>query len=159
MLDMLVVSVDGACPNNGKRNTIKQASLGVYFGPDSSWNISGLVPPEYKQTNQVAELYAAFQAMVSLDSLFKESEDTMLKTKTVIVITDSTYMADGMCKHIWKRLRDGANYVQNYSLLSRLHQKILELEATGVEVKIWDVDRAENKEADRLANQVFGRSV
>ncbi|KAI1743969.1 hypothetical protein F4680DRAFT_408072 [Xylaria scruposa] len=58
----LVVFTDGACPSNGMSSAVS-SSVGVYFGPQSRYNISERLNSDGTPTNQVAEITAAIKAL------------------------------------------------------------------------------------------------
>ena len=65
----VVVHIDGACRNNGRRNA--RAAYGVYFGPDSRYNASGLLDPFLPQTSIRAEIEALAKAVEITSALSK----------------------------------------------------------------------------------------
>ncbi|KAI0858889.1 hypothetical protein F4860DRAFT_516338 [Xylaria cubensis] len=56
----LIVFTDGACPSNGMSSAVN-SSIGVYFGPQSRYNISERLNNDGTPTNQVAEITAAIR--------------------------------------------------------------------------------------------------
>jgi ribonuclease HI len=59
--DYVIVWTDGACSNNQERK-LASAGVGVYFGPNSPFNISEHLRGNI-QTNQRAELTAVIRAL------------------------------------------------------------------------------------------------
>lgn len=91
---------DGACKNNGKTNA--KAGIGIYFkrkGGEPSVR-TALPLNGIKQTNQRAELAAA---LLGLQSVCDQKESAV--TKEIELITDSTYVVEGMNSWMmaWKR--------------------------------------------------------
>ncbi|KAK2610245.1 hypothetical protein N8I77_003694 [Diaporthe amygdali] len=60
----VVVSIDGACRDNGK--PMARASWGVFFGPGSRFNSSSRLSPSCPQTSSRAEIEALSQAIDSI---------------------------------------------------------------------------------------------
>lgn len=58
----LVVFTDGACPSNGMSSAVN-ASIGVYFGRQSMYNISGRLHSDGVPTNQATEIVAVIEAL------------------------------------------------------------------------------------------------
>ena len=87
-LDMWVY-VDGACRGNGTQWA--RAGYGVWFGSNHPLNCSGPVPG--RQTNQVAEIHAAIEAIwIAID----EQADSL------VIHTDSKYLIKGATSWIDK---------------------------------------------------------
>lgn len=57
----LIIYTDGACFRNGSEDAV--ASIGVWFGPEHDLNLSKIVPLDQQQTNNIAEIYAAVEAV------------------------------------------------------------------------------------------------
>lgn len=149
----ITVNVDGACPSNGNSPTV--ATWGVYFGRNSQYNSCGLLPPDSKITNNVAEIYAALQ------SLKLVSQKVVLgprEIKEVIIISDSAWLVNSMTSYIDKWRQNGyinskRQPVFNAELIQELDDLIEDVDTTlGLSVKFWHVERKHNHFADRLAN-------
>lgn len=151
----LVVAIDGACRGNGQPGAV--ASYGVYFAPDSSLNSYGNLPPPSSDsgahTNQKAELHALSRALDTVEQKFGDN----FTISRLLIITDSTYLVDGLTKHVWDweykgyKNAKGKNVV-NGEAFRELHGRIGKLEEDGMDVCFWAVERGWNTEADRLAN-------
>lgn len=147
----VAIFIDGACIGNG--SGYARAGMGVYFGPDSQYNISERL--EYgAQTNQRAELNAAILALEKVTSLL---EDGDLRTQNVVLISDSSYVVQSMTDWVFKWRNNGwANHrgyeVTNRDDFEKLDDLIDDLDGEhGVEVKFWRIPREFNQEADELA--------
>lgn len=153
----LVVAIDGACRNNGKPDA--KGAYGVYFGPDSPLNANGLLPGPVGEagssghTNQKAELYALSKALDTVEQKFGDN----MTISRLVVITDSTYLVDGLTKHVWQWEYNGyknakGKGVVNGEVFKDLHRRIGKLESDGLDVCFWAVEREWNTDADGLAN-------
>lgn len=66
-----MIGIDGACRNNGFGNAV--ASIGVFFGPESKYNLTeGVARGPF--TSQRAELIAAYRALQQV-KLFRECKE------------------------------------------------------------------------------------
>lgn len=83
----VIVYCDGACIKNGQPGA--KAGVGIYFPNKEYVDISEKVPSNEKQTNQVAELYAAIRALEIVQSDFH-----------LTIFTDSKYVIG--CATEWK---------------------------------------------------------
>ena len=86
----LVVHTDGGCQNNGKRGA--KASYGVWFGPGSQYNKSGLLSDNLPQTSSRAETEGVSQALKAVQDLADRGH-TIQKVK---IATDSQYVVKSM---------------------------------------------------------------
>jgi ribonuclease HI len=142
--------IDGACPGNGTPSA--KGGIGVYFGPDSPYNISEkLLEPN--PTSQRAELLAAAAACRQILHVAMQKKGLEL----FIVVTDSAYLVDGLAKYVSKWKSNGwktskGHDVANRDLIEPLDKMLDDMSNTGIDVLFWKVDRSENVEADRLAN-------
>ncbi|MCJ1359271.1 MAG: hypothetical protein MMC33_009272 [Icmadophila ericetorum] len=148
------VAIDGACKGNGTADT--RAGVGVYFGRDSEFNITSSLNIEFP-TSQKAELHACSVALHQIRNV-KEDYEPMLSQ--VVIKADSEYVVKGMTEWIFKWEENGfrtskGSPVVNAELFRQVEEKIVDLNASGVEVLFWHVPRARNKEADAWAN-MFG---
>ena len=160
----MVVFIDGACRGNG--STHAQASVGVFFGPDSRFNVHGCLPQEeFNQTNQVAEIVSCLAAlsMIKTEVLphVQAEPNHGAKIKQVVLVTDSKYLAESMSEFIWRWLENGwvnskGARVKNYRLFLNVHESLQYFEQElGVDVRFWPVDRRFNQGADALANEAL----
>jgi len=79
------VYVDGACLRNGQPDA--SGGIGIWFGHDNPWNLSAPLDRADRQTNNVAELRAAIEAIeIALDNGIKRLE----------IKTDSEYLKKGV---------------------------------------------------------------
>jgi len=142
--------IDGACPGNGTPSA--KGGIGVYFGPDSPYNISEtLLGPN--PTSQRAELLAASAALRQI--IFVSLQNKGLEL--FIVVTDSAYVVDCLSKYVYKWKVNGwknskGNDVANRDLIEPLDKMLDDMSKTGIDVLFWKADRSQNVEADRLAN-------
>ncbi|KAI3572228.1 ribonuclease H-like domain-containing protein [Fusarium oxysporum f. sp. albedinis] len=158
----LVVFIDGACPANGP--AALQASVGVYFGPESPKNISRLIDTS-RPTNQLAEITAAVEAMRQVRSVVVPERRILLKGSSprttpdtlrdarrfrLVLATDSSYLVDCMCKYMPQWTFDNLN--RNSEGFRILNEETELLSVVGVQVQWYHVPRDFNGEADALAN-------
>jgi ribonuclease HI len=95
-----VVATDGGCRDNGKPSA--RTSYGIYFGRNSSYNICGLLPRDYRQTSNVAELYAAKTAVqFVLNAIVPDCARDNLRSAILVIKTDSEYVAKIFQSYIW----------------------------------------------------------
>jgi ribonuclease HI len=115
------IFTDGSSLNN-QQSTNRQGGIGVYFGEDDCRNISkGFIDSKHlKVTNQVAELFAAVEAIKKL------LETTMITNNKVIIYTDSMYLINSITK--WAKKWEKNNWkkadnkpVENLSLIKKLY--------------------------------------
>lgn len=153
MPDGIIIAVDGACRDNGSPNA--RAAYGVYFNIDSKFSSAGLLE-EGPMTNQRAEISAAIEACrLCIRMLSTPNFDQEIKQ--IVIKSDSTYLVDSMMTHVEKwRLNNYTSSrgrpVVNGDLLRSLDQCVIWLEQQGLDVRFWHVSRAQNKQADKLAN-------
>lgn len=153
----VVVSIDGACRDNGRPSA--RASWGVYFGPGSRYNSAGLLGPELPQTNSRAEIEALSRAVDSIREL--SSRDMALQD--VKIRCDSEYLCQAMAMWMERWVEGGGRRadgraVAHYDKLLEIHGKIDEMtygDDGGLHFQFWNVPRGENREADELANSAL----
>ncbi|KAF8250957.1 ribonuclease H-like protein [Wilcoxina mikolae CBS 423.85] len=151
--EMLCISVDGACSNNGYSNA--RASAGVFFGPHSRYNWSGVLDHNtHSQTNQCAEIFAMIRAL----RIFNQNrhEDHWDEISTIVIVTDSDYVFQGITCYVEKWRRNGYQNFKGEALVNRdkfrqLNTLVEDLEDDGIDVLFWRVNREFNQEADELA--------
>ena len=73
---------------------------------------------------------------------------------------DSAYVHNSMVSWVdrwlwngWQASTEGT--VTNFRFFKELHERICEFEQNGMPVQFWLVERAQNDDADRLANQAY----
>lgn len=164
-IDTVVISVDGACPNNGKPNA--QSAVGIFFHPANyQWNEAITLPSQYN-TSQRAELFAGLKALQLAERLRtlnpqwgkrrkRRRAGPMRRLRRVVIKGDSEYLVKGMTVWINRWRRNGyigveGKPVKNQDLYRLLDEQVEKLEAMGVEVQFWWVGRENNTMADRLA--------
>jgi ribonuclease HI len=148
----IVVAIGGSCRGNGLSSA--RAAYGVFFSHHAhDLNKSGEVPAPSPQTSNYSELYATIQALEVVHQLIIAGEDLT----HVIIKTDSSYLALGLSKHIWKWALNGfRNWrrqpVVNGRAFKYLHEKIVLLEKEyGIHVSFCLVRKEFNQQADGLA--------
>jgi ribonuclease HI len=142
--------IDGACPGNGTPSA--KGGVGVYFGPDSPYNISDNVL-EPNPTSQRAELLAVYAGLRQI--IFVSMQNKGLEL--FIVVTDSAYVVDCLSNYVYKWKVNGwktskGNDVANRDLIEPLDKMLDDMSKAGIDVLFWKADRSQNVEADRLAN-------
>jgi len=150
-----VIAIDGACRGNGTANS--RASFGVFWGEGAAFNFSGLLPQDFSQTNQVAEVYAAIQALQEAQTRLELREGCVCK---VLILTDSSYLVKGISEWIWKWKANGYRTsrnqpVVNGNLFAQLDKLVDVFERQDIPVWFWHVRREFNQAADALANQAL----
>jgi ribonuclease HI len=151
----VVVSIDGACRGNGTPSA--RAAWGVYFGPNSPHNASGLVKPNLPQTSTRAEMEALSQALRIIRN--DVSEDFQLQE--IRIRTDSAFLVNAMTVWMEDWIEDDGRNAQgrpvaHFQALKEMHERIEDMtygDDGGLEFKFWKVPREDNREADALANR------
>lgn len=151
--DAIIIAVDGACRDNGYPNA--RAAYGVYFKIDSGYNSAGLLD-EGPMTNQRAEITAAIEAC-KLCYQMVNTPNFPQEIKQVVIKSDSAYLVNSMVEYVEKwRLNNYTSSrgrpVVNADLLRDLDERVVWLEDEGVNMRFWHVPRAQNQQADKLAN-------
>jgi ribonuclease HI len=154
----VVAYIDGACRGNGRPNA--RASYGIYFGPGSRYNASGLLPDTISQTSTRAEIEALAAALLILKEQICAKD---YRLQHIMIASDSAYLVDAMSQHVegWiERNGIGSNgrVVAHYERLKELHEMLDGMEFGddgGIDVQFWHIDRSKNREADALANAVL----
>lgn len=107
-------------------------------------------------TNQRAEITAAIEAC-KLCCQVVDTPDSSQKIKQVVIKSDSACLVNSMVEYVekWKlnnytSSRGGP--VVNADLLRSLDKCLILLKEEGVDVRLWHMPRAENRQADKLAN-------
>lgn len=160
----LIVRTDGACMNNGQPHA--KAGVGVYFAPNSKYNISSPLKNSSAPTNQKAELHALLRAMqvVRKDIVPTRSilvnRNSDMKHFRLVLVTDSSYAVECMCKH-WKSWKvddrqkvlknQKGEDIANSEVFLAIKVEVEELSRVGVQVVYYHVRRKFNREADALA--------
>lgn len=90
----VVVYTDGSCVGNGRSNS--KAGIGVYFGPESVYNVSMKLPSAYEPTNNTAELYAVLIALKQCKSM---------RQQKIEVRSDSKFLLECVTRYIptWQK--------------------------------------------------------
>ncbi|TVY13740.1 Ribonuclease H1 [Lachnellula arida] len=168
----LLVFTDGACSGNGTPNA--RGGLGVFFGPGSKFNFAEPLSESGVHTSQKAELAAVARALQTIKFQVLQARHIMVKNAEgghdpravsdvlglrIIVVTDSSYIVEGMCSHFsdWTENKEGVlvnkagKAVENSKGFLRLKSEVQALSMVGVQVVYYLVSREENKEADTLA--------
>ncbi|ERF71963.1 hypothetical protein EPUS_06522 [Endocarpon pusillum Z07020] len=168
----LVVRTDGACINNGQPRA--EAGVGVYFAPNSRYNVSSPLEDSCAPTNQRAELHALLRAMLVVRKDIVPTRSILVnrnrdkKHFRLVLVTDSSYAVECMCKH-WKgwKVVDGrkvlknqkGKHIANSDVLLAIQDEVEELSRVGVQVAYYHVRREFNREADALAKAGVSREV
>jgi len=79
--DIIYIYTDGACSNNGKKNS--KGGIGIYFGEGDNRNISRRLNTK-KHSNNVAELTA-------IREVYNIVKDSIKNNKKIVILTDSKY--------------------------------------------------------------------
>ncbi|RDW87524.1 hypothetical protein BP5796_03218 [Coleophoma crateriformis] len=168
----LLVFTDGACPGNGTPDA--RGGLGIFFGPDSTFNLAERLRDPGIQTSQKAELAAVTRALeiIRSDILPRRrimvtgaeggcSQDAVSDAMNLraVVATDSSYVVEGMCRHFlnWKENEEGVlvnkagKVVENSKAFLRLKYEVEKLSMVGVQVAYYLMPRTDNNDADALA--------
>ena len=112
------IFTDGSSLNNNKSSN-RSGGIGVFFGIDDNRNISKKIESG-KITNQVAELLACYQGILTL--ITTQSIDN----KKIYVYTDSKYLIDSITKYAsdweqngWKKKKN--KEISNLDLIKKIY--------------------------------------
>jgi ribonuclease HI len=94
--DYVVCYTDGACLGNGQYGA--RAGIGVYFGDDHPWNVSARLNPQFRKTNNTAEIRAAIEAIYTA----YDNDEYFLE-----IHSDSNFMIQGITNWIYSWERNG----------------------------------------------------
>jgi len=149
-----VVYISGACRGNGTSES--RASYGVYFGPGSPHNASGLLPSTVEQSRARGVIEALATALSSIRAI-QQNDSQVVYIK---VATDSSYLVGVMTWAIEDWIKDngiGSNgqAVAHYNELKTLHGLLDGMEHDINQlmyIQFWHVDRCMNGDANALAN-------
>ncbi|KAF4450041.1 ribonuclease H-like protein [Fusarium austroafricanum] len=154
----VVIHINGACRRNGSRSA--RGSWGVYFGPDSSLNWSGLLPSDAPQTSNFAEIWALQKAVDAI-------RDDILPDKSlsqVFIASDSSYLVKAFTEYMEHWLDNGGynargERVAHWPLIKDIHYDLdyMTWGRDALDIKFWHVPREMNQGADKLANRAFDR--
>jgi ribonuclease HI len=149
------VYTDGACSNNGKPDAV--AGIGIFFGINDPRNVSQKVPPELRQTNNVAELSAIIEAFRIIEPDLESSG------KIVGIATDSEYVIKCLGKYGEKCAAAGwAKEIPNQILVRNAYEsytkfaKSIQIIHVKAHTRDQDMHSIGNDHADRLANMAIG---
>ncbi|EKG09153.1 hypothetical protein MPH_13854 [Macrophomina phaseolina MS6] len=153
----VVIYIDGACQGNGTPSA--KASYGVYAGPSSRYNSSGLLSSSLPQTSTRAETAALDRV---LDVIYNITKDDF-KLSRIRIATDSDFLVKAMSKWMEGWIVNGGlsrkrTPAAHFEKLKELHERLDEIEYGddgGLEIQFWHIPREMNKEANALASAVL----
>ncbi|KAL6858471.1 ribonuclease H-like protein [Trichoderma novae-zelandiae] len=153
----VVVSIDGACRGNG--TPAARAAWGVYFGPQSPHNASGILDAALPQTSTRAEIEALSQAL----DIIRNDVSRDFSLLHYRIRTDSSYLVQTFSQWIESWIDNGGKTSRgkraaHFEVLKKIHERLDDMtygDDGGMEFKFWLVPREENKEADGLANEAL----
>jgi len=142
-----VVYTDGSCSGNGSMNP--KAGVGIFFGPESSLNISKRLSAQYTQTNNNAEILAVSAAF----SLCRQHNIFSVEIRTdskFLLMCLTTYLSQWQTNG-W--LRTNRKPVKNKEELLELGKNLQGFKVRWVHVPAHSNDRRSigNDYADFLA--------
>eukprot|EP01112_Ceratiomyxa_fruticulosa_P011741 TRINITY_DN3212_c0_g1_i1.p1 TRINITY_DN3212_c0_g1~~TRINITY_DN3212_c0_g1_i1.p1 ORF type:complete len:306 (+),score=47.12 TRINITY_DN3212_c0_g1_i1:233-1150(+) len=149
--DYVVIYCDGSCLGNG--TDVCYAGAGVYFSdkePLKSLNLSGAVSG--LQTNQRAELTAAFLAIKQVDEYFGKEKNLEIRTDSIYTIKCITEWMDNWKRNGWRNAK--RQPVMNKDLIMLLDDKVRsrsgKIKWTHVRGHVGEFG---NEKADQLAKE------
>ncbi|CAG8958982.1 hypothetical protein HYFRA_00012140 [Hymenoscyphus fraxineus] len=157
--DFILVNVDGACRGSGTPTAT--SSYGIFFAPNSPYNMCALLPANEVQTNQAAGLFAVREAIKSVvTNKIKPFEywDGIDSSAKVVIQTDSLYIFTALTDYIWTwqskgYLSSSGRQILNVNLIIDIHRLTYEAEWNhDIRIRFRLVGREDNSAADRLAN-------
>ncbi|KAL6849277.1 hypothetical protein ACO1O0_008813 [Amphichorda felina] len=153
----VVVKIDGTC--NNSIPPLPRAAWGVYFGPQSSINMNGIVDLHLMQSKRRAMIEALWRALLII--YYQVSRDYSLVQ--IFIVSDSEYLVNAMTRWIegWiannGRTNDGQR-VPYFPLIMQCHwliEAITSDHGPHRDVKFWFVTPEKNMEAQFLAHQAL----
>lgn len=166
----LFVRTAGVCLKNGKPTS--RGAIGVFFGPNSKYNMAGPLSATLPHTDQKAELRALYCAMQVVYGAFLVdrrsdlNDDRDLTPFRLVLVTDSNAAIDSICtqRPTWRRGDQGRSLVkpdgervENSDLFLDLEGGIQMLSLLGVPVEFSCLSRGYCQEAIRLAELGLSR--
>ncbi|KAL8867200.1 MAG: hypothetical protein Q9174_005816 [Haloplaca sp. 1 TL-2023] len=165
----IVVSVDGACRNQGTADII--SSYGVYFANSSPHNLSATIDA-LVHTGQRAELNACVAALEKVYEIQKAHNrglfvagfagcgGNLMHLTQVIIKADSAFLVSGVTELLDKWKANGYKNakglpVANADLFESIDMAIDNLKDLGIAVAFWLVPKTCNWEADGFANEAL----
>jgi ribonuclease HI len=155
----VIISIHGACRGNGTSSA--RATYSVFFGKDSRYNESGLLPETERQGSNAAVVFAAKRALEIFEDRVAHN---LVMADEVIIKTHSSYLTQSMIEDAWDSEKSGymdadGKKVRNRFLIGKLHHMIEEAAGpyavTKYLTKFWLVKAEENGEGVPLAEQAF----
>lgn len=149
---LLLVHSDGSCIRNGKPSA--RASIGVYFGPNSRYNVAEPVPQVLVQNSEVAELWAALQALRKGRNVLRK-----VGAEGIVLASDAECVCKTMTDQIYTWRANGfrdvrGEPIRHHQLFRQLSNVVEILERDKKQAMFCKVNRMFNKEADKLAKEV-----
>ncbi|KAK7752243.1 hypothetical protein SLS62_005777 [Diatrype stigma] len=157
----MIIAVDGASRDRDSRSA--RAALGIFFGNNSPWNKSELLPPRIIDIG-CPELCAVLRTLRLLQTDIVHEWCSSITTdetlNRVIIKTKSDHMVQNMTEHIFEwaeraYIRPGKPKIYQ-ELYGRIADMILTLDREkNLKVLFWSVGREHIQDANRLANAPF----
>ncbi|KAI1012224.1 hypothetical protein LB503_004339 [Fusarium chuoi] len=145
----VVIQIDGVCRGNETRY---RGAWGVFFGPESQYNKSGLLPPDAPQTSTYAELYAL---VIALETI---RDEVPLCPERVFIMSDSSYVAHAFTEYMSVWRQNGRIRAAHWNFVMEIKGIIDEVPWSSdrnMEFKFWHAPRELNLDANALANRAF----
>lgn len=150
--DTIIIYTDGACKNNGSKNKLVSAGVGVHFSENNKITMNDISSKLSikNPTNNKAELTAILFAL-------QECHKQGIKDK-IIIYTDSQYSIDAITKWYDQWLKDGLlEQKKNVSFIRPIKSIMKMLNVSFVHVrghtKKKDIHSLGNERADDLATR------
>lgn len=154
----IIIATDGACKSNGRSDSA--VGCGVFFGTNSVHNMSFCFP-ENGITKRRAELHACVYALQKVRDMIANGESNNGEyISQVIIKTDSAYVVNSMTDWVAQWRNNGyangrGGSLDNQGLMRALDDACNDLGRLGIQVRFWQVTRAKNRQANRLANDAL----
>lgn len=113
-MEPILIYTDGACSNNGYAGAC--AGIGIFFGMNDARNVSEKI--EGKQTNNVAELLAIFEAGKIMKTELENKNIIHLYTDSQYAIRCVTTYGEKLEKKGWK---NGSKVIPNLELVKKTY--------------------------------------
>ncbi|KAL7275349.1 hypothetical protein RUND412_001706 [Rhizina undulata] len=144
----------------------QRAAYALYHGPQSRWNLSSAIPPSFPQSKSHADIYALGKALQQIIYDILPSSNIvnggmyMPWLRNIVIVTDSEFTTRMMTENVYRWMCNG--WVNSrgkdvvYSDVMMWAEEMMEwLEARGIGIRFWRVDKGGNWEAAKMADRAL----
>lgn len=118
MENAIIAFCDGSCYNNGLKDKVQKAGLGVYFPGYQQYNLSEPLPFD-KKTNNTAELFAIIRCLEVIKGIpLNKDTVVLIKSDSRLCVMTATEWMRNWKKNGW--IKGDGKVPENKDLLLRL---------------------------------------